>query len=1229
MRETTRVDFHCHSSLSDGFYDPPQLVALLAGAHVRYAALTDHDTTAGLAAFTDACARHGIACISGVEMSVGDDRDLLHLLAYGFDPGNAALQEELARTRARRAGGGGADPAGRPGHAEIGPLVPAPEGPDERSWVRQLARAIRLVHDAGGRAFLAHPLGLVQDAEALDAVLEQARSVGLDGVEAYYWRHSDIERRTLQDLAGKHGLVVCGGSDYHGPERAGPLKPGIDLPGSLWKSFRDAVIASSPARAREPAPRHATPSAGEGAGAFVLRIVVPALLGIVLFVAAIFAILLPETERQLLERKRETIRELTRSAWSVLEEYQRLEQAGDLTREQARHEAVERIRGMRYGPERKDYFWLTDQHPRMIMHPYRTDLEGQDLSTYSDPNGVLLFVEFARQVRESKEGYLQYVWQWKDDPARLAPKESYVKGFEPWGWIIGTGLYVEDVRTEIGRLSSRFVSISVMISAAVMVLLLVMLQQSLRLERRRRATARALGESYEKYRALVEASTAATLLVIDHRCTTANVVAQEMLGYTPGEFALLDIVDLVEPPPPGADPGRDALARLLDGQDVPVPFEARLRRKDGGTREVVLTSSRVSFAGREGLIVNARDVSRQEQIEEALDVTRGRFKALTGNLDFGVFHADMSEGGRLLDLNEAGRRIFGLAAEGELPRASLVELFADPEDGVSFLRALRDLGSVRRRVVWMNRADGETVLVSLSATLARYGVRHRDFCDGLVEDVTERKRAEADRESVIAELQSSLLFLNEPLAHCVIDLPACGLGDTIESVAARMTREGRDAVAVTGEGGAVIGIVSDRDFRERVLVAKRDPRRPIHEIMSAPVVSIPQRALVYEALLLMQERSILHLAVRDEQDRVVSLVRAKDLVRFDRYSASVLTAQLRKAGSAEELAAGRRRLPVLVKGLIDSGTNIRAVTRVTTTVSDAIVERLIALACAEVGQPPVPFAFLALGSEGRGEQTLVTDQDNAIVFADTDPGSVESHRAWFVRLGTLVCDGLNTAGYAWCNGGLMAKNPRWTQPLSSWKRTFEQWVATCGPQELIDVNKFFDFRCVQGDQDLVTDLRAHVERAVRADASFLKFFAQNALIQKPPVGVFGQVQAGSGRTRPGTIDLKFVQMLIVGFARLYALRHGIRETNTADRLHRLHELGCTGTKQHRETTQAYEFLMRLRLAHQARAMTHDQLPDNDIDPGELTQIEQKMLKQILAQIVGMQARISHDFGLVS
>ena len=118
------------------------------------------------------------------------------------------------------------------------------------------------------------------------------------------------------------------------------------------------------------------------------------------------------------------------------------------------------MEALRYGKEGKDYFWIQDMQPRMVMHPYRSDLNGKDVSEFTDPRGVAIFVEFARQVERAGEGYLNYVWQWKDDPTRLEPKESFVKGFSPWGWVIGTGIYTDDVRAEIDRLERNLVQVS-------------------------------------------------------------------------------------------------------------------------------------------------------------------------------------------------------------------------------------------------------------------------------------------------------------------------------------------------------------------------------------------------------------------------------------------------------------------------------------------------------------------------------------------------------------------------------------------------------------------------------------------------------------------------------------------------------------------------------------------------------------------------------------------------
>ena len=206
------------------------------------------------------------------------------------------------------------------------------------------------------------------------------------------------------------------------------------------------------------------------AGRIPLRIILPVTLTVILFSMTIFLLVLPLIEEKLMDGKREMIRELTESSWSILVAHAQKEKDGLLTREEAQTEAIENLRRLRYGPELKDYFWINDMHPRIIMHPYRPDLEGKDISDYADPNGKRLFVEFVRIVRAKSAGYVDYEWQWKDDPGRIVPKISFVKGFEPWGWIVGTGIYVEDVRAEIAAITRKLTLICIGILAAIVVL---------------------------------------------------------------------------------------------------------------------------------------------------------------------------------------------------------------------------------------------------------------------------------------------------------------------------------------------------------------------------------------------------------------------------------------------------------------------------------------------------------------------------------------------------------------------------------------------------------------------------------------------------------------------------------------------------------------------------------------------------------------------------------------
>ncbi len=217
-----------------------------------------------------------------------------------------------------------------------------------------------------------------------------------------------------------------------------------------------------------------------------LKIILPALLTVALFVAAIFFLILPILESRMVDLKREMIQELTQSAWTILASFHEKEVKGILTSEKAKRQAVSQMRHMRYGPKLKDYFWISDMKPKMIMHPYRPDLEGKDVSRFADPKGKLIFLEFIKAVKKNGAGYVDYEWQWKDDPSRIVPKISYVKEFAPWGWIIGTGIYIEDVRTEIDAVTQNVFFLCIGISVLIALLSAYIIWQSVNAEKKAR-----------------------------------------------------------------------------------------------------------------------------------------------------------------------------------------------------------------------------------------------------------------------------------------------------------------------------------------------------------------------------------------------------------------------------------------------------------------------------------------------------------------------------------------------------------------------------------------------------------------------------------------------------------------------------------------------------------------------------------------------------------------------
>ncbi len=238
------------------------------------------------------------------------------------------------------------------------------------------------------------------------------------------------------------------------------------------------------------------------------NVIVPSLLTLILFIVAVFGITLPTLRTNLIEQKKKQTTILTQTTWNVLAHFEREVAAENMSLETAQFSAKEQIRSMRYGPDGKGYFWINDLRPFMVMHPYLPELEGQDLSGVTGRNGTSPFQAFVNEAKRQGEGFVPYLWQWNDESGRIAPKLSYIKSFKPWGWIIGTGMYTDDVNNEIKDASKKLIFFSTVILTVVALLLARIIVQS-RKEIQKKQRAEAEVQAYQnKLERLVEERTA-------------------------------------------------------------------------------------------------------------------------------------------------------------------------------------------------------------------------------------------------------------------------------------------------------------------------------------------------------------------------------------------------------------------------------------------------------------------------------------------------------------------------------------------------------------------------------------------------------------------------------------------------------------------------------------------------------------------------------------------------
>jgi CBS domain-containing protein len=372
----------------------------------------------------------------------------------------------------------------------------------------------------------------------------------------------------------------------------------------------------------------------------------------------------------------------------------------------------------------------------------------------------------------------------------------------------------------------------------------------------------------------------------------------------------------------------------------------------------------------------------------------------------------------------------------------------------------------------------------------------------------------------------------------------------------------------------------------------------------------------------MTRLNVHHLPVLDD-GRVAGILTTTDLTRFQSANAVYLVGDIHKAKDIDTLVQISAKVGELQVHLVNGGATADQVGQAVSAVTDAITLRLLELAEAELGSPPVPYAWMAGGSQARREQSSHSDQDNALLIADHMRPEDD---AYFAALAAYVNDGLNACGYVYCPGDVMAKNPKWRQPLRLWKKYFVNWIEKPEPMALMLASVFFDLRAVYDPEGLFEELHEQVLDLCRANRIFIAYMAANALKHRPPLGFFRNFVLIHGGEHDHTFDIKHRGTVpIIDLARVYALSAGIPEINTLERLEVAAEHSAVSKEGSANLIDAAEFIGTLRIRHQARLLRRGEKADNFLSPDELSPLERGHLKDAFILINTMQESLGQRY----
>ena len=568
-------------------------------------------------------------------------------------------------------------------------------------------------------------------------------------------------------------------------------------------------------------------------------------------------------------------------------------------------------------------------------------------------------------------------------------------------------------------------------------------------------------------------------------------------------------------------------------------------------------------------------------------------------------------------------RVRGEAATASEDMEGAWELVTGESFPIGALLARRPVNTVHRAVedtfVFELDRDRFEVLVDRSPEF-------HDFCTRRLASLLDQALSQVQASSAAAV--SEYTSMNAPLRFLVQREPVtCGMDTSIRDALEQLHSHHIGSIVVVDKAAAPQGILTLHDVLSRITLTQHDIDAPVSEVLTRDPLSLSPDAPAHEAALLMAQHGFGHVCVV-EHEKLVGVVSERDLFSLQRVGLVSLSRAITRAESIEDLAERATDVQRLVHQMLAQGASVEQITHIITALNDHLTRRVILLVEAELGKPAVPYVWLAFGSEGRHEQTLVTDQDNGILFNAGSSESADAVRQQLLPFARRINEALDQCGFPLCKGNIMASNPECCLTADEWRARFSRWISGGDPEHLLNATIYFDFRRLYGERAPIEALRSWVLESIARNPRFLRMMADNALRNRPPLGLVRDFVTSSSREHPHAIDLKVSGLTpFVDGARLLALGNGIGETSTLGRLRACGERNILEQREVDALIEAYTYIQLLRIRHQEQDRSAGLPGDNFIEPDSLNELDRRILKEAFRQARKLQARIALDYQL--